>query len=311
MLNSLKGGKIKHKCLLGGAKIMIKLIASDMDGTLLGQKLSISDENVAAIRYAEEHGVKFMIATGRNFDEATPALKEAGLVCPLIAVNGAQAFDENGKTLFTIDIQQEEARQVVKILKEQDLYFEVATTKGIFSDNRPQRLENMATFIANSMPHLTYKMAVAMAIAQLDIQDVHYVEDFEELFAHEDVKILKFIAFSPLEAAALTPARQKIDLIDDLVVTSSFPNNLEVNHRFAQKGIAVQRMAQAYDIPMEKVMTIGDNFNDISMLEVAGVSFAMGNAELAVKEVAKYETDLNTQSGVGKAIRRAVDERLS
>ena len=80
----------------------------------------------------------------------------------------------------------------------------------------------MATFIANSMPHLTYKMAVAMAIAQLDIQDVHYVEDFEELFAHEDVKILKFIAFSPLEAVALTPARQKIDLIDDLVVTSSF-----------------------------------------------------------------------------------------
>ena len=112
---------------------MIKLIASDMDGTLLGQKLSISDENVALLfAMREEHGVKFMIATGRNFDEATPALKEAGLVCPLIAVNGAQAFDENGKTLFTIDIQQEEARQVVKILKEQDLYFEVATTKGIF-----------------------------------------------------------------------------------------------------------------------------------------------------------------------------------
>ncbi|EAC5359969.1 HAD family phosphatase, partial [Listeria monocytogenes] len=63
-------------------------------------------------------------------------------------------------------------------------------------------------------------------------------------------------------------------------------------------------------ISLEEVMTIGDNLNDVSMLQLAGVSFAMGNGELEVKEAAKYLTDTNIESGVGKAIVRAIDENL-
>ncbi|WP_148786300.1 HAD-IIB family hydrolase, partial [Enterococcus faecium] len=98
--------------------------------------------------------------------------------------------------------------------------------------------------------------------------------------------------------------------LGDLAVTSSGQNNIEVNHKNAQKGIAVAHVAHERGISLEEVMTIGDNFNDVSMLQVAGVSFAMGNAEIEVKDYAKYTTDTNLESGVGKAILRAIAEDL-
>ncbi|EOH90643.1 cof-like hydrolase [Enterococcus asini ATCC 700915] len=96
----------------------------------------------------------------------------------------------------------------------------------------------------------------------------------------------------------------------ELSITSSGANNIEINHRDAQKGIAVAHLAHERNIPLEQIMTIGDNLNDISMIQMAGVSFAMGNAALEVKEYAKYVTDTNIEDGVGKAILRALRENL-
>ncbi|WP_314208391.1 Cof-type HAD-IIB family hydrolase [Vagococcus salmoninarum] len=289
---------------------MIKLIASDMDGTLLGSKMDISPENIAAIRYAESHGAQFVVATGRGYTEAVPALQEAGIKCPLIAVNGAQAFDKDGKELFTIQFTKETALAIMTELKNAHVYFEIATNHGIYSDSKHHRIENMATMLANHLPHLTFKMAVAMAAAQLDLLEINHVEDYESLLANPDLKILKFIAFSQSGKTVLGPLRAQLETLPDLIVTSSFPNNIEINHVNAQKGIAVKQIAEALNIPLREVMTIGDNFNDVSMLEIAGVSFAMENAEPGVKAIARYEAPHHTDSGVGKAIRRAIDENL-
>ncbi|NLL32542.1 MAG: HAD hydrolase family protein, partial [Enterococcus cecorum] len=79
----------------------------------------------------------------------------------------------------------------------------------------------------------------------------------------------------------------------------------------AQKGIAVKKIAEMLNIPLSQAMTIGDNFNDLSMIQEAGVSFAMENAVDELKQAAKYIADTNINSGVGKAIRRAIDENLS
>ncbi len=93
-------------------------------------------------------------------------------------------------------------------------------------------------------------------------------------------------------------------------MTSSGNNNIEINHKYAQKGIAVSHVAKERGVDLEHVMTIGDNLNDLSMIQVAGVSFAMGNALNELKEEAKYLTDENVNSGVGKAIIRAIEEQL-
>lgn len=289
---------------------MIKLIASDMDGTLLDAHMSISTENTEAIRMANELGIEFMVATGRNAQEARAALDEAGIDCAMITLNGAQVFDRSGKSLFTVPIPSPQAMTVMDILDANGIYYEVATNQGLYSESQPKRIESFASSIATHMPHLTYKMAIAMASANLELLHITYVDSIRELLLDDKFEVLKIICFHTEGPRILGPVGKEISNLGELAVTSSGQNNLEVNHKNAQKGIAVAHVAHERGITLDEVMTIGDNFNDVSMLQTAGVSFAMGNAEIEVKDYAKYLTDTNLESGVGKAILRAINENL-
>ncbi|MBE9909821.1 MULTISPECIES: Cof-type HAD-IIB family hydrolase [Enterococcus] len=289
---------------------MIKLIASDMDGTLLDAHMSISTENTEAIRMANELGIEFMVATGRNAQEARAALDEARIDCAMITLNGAQVFDRSGKSLFTVPIPSPQARTVMDILDANGIYYEVATNQGLYSESQPKRIESFASSIATHMPHLTYKMAIAMASANLELLHITYVDSIRELLLDDKLEVLKIICFHTEGPRILGPVGKEISNLGELAVTSSGQNNLEVNHKNAQKGIAVAHVAHERGITLDEVMTIGDNFNDVSMLQTAGVSFAMGNAEIEVKDYAKYLTDTNLESGVGKAILRAINENL-
>ncbi|MGX7716686.1 Cof-type HAD-IIB family hydrolase [Enterococcus faecalis] len=288
---------------------MIKLIASDMDGTLLDAKMSITNDNASAIREAERLGIEFMVATGRAYTEAKPALEEAGIDCAMITLNGAQVFDKDGHSLFTAGIEKETVTEVLT-MSQHNVYYEISTNKGIFSEHQEKRIENFAAHIAESMPHLTYKVAIAMASAHLSLLHITYVDRLDDILKDDSIEVLKIIGFSMDGPKVLGPAGMEVEELDDLVVTSSALNNIEINHRLAQKGIAVARVAKERGIPAEQVMTIGDNLNDVSMIQWAGVSFAMGNAELELKEYAKYETATNLENGVGEAILRAIREDL-
>lgn len=281
-----------------------------MDGTLLDAHMSISTENTEAIRMANELGIEFMVATGRNAQEARAALDEAGIDCAMITLNGAQVFDRSGKSLFTVPIPSPQAMTVMDILDANGIYYEVATNQGLYSESQPKRIESFASSIATHMPHLTYKMAIAMASANLELLHITYVDSIRELLLDDTLEVLKIICFHTEGPRILGPVGKEISNLGELAVTSSGQNNLEVNHKNAQKGIAVAHVAHERGITLDEVMTIGDNFNDVSMLQTAGVSFAMGNAEIEVKDYAKYLTDTNLESGVGKAILRAINENL-
>ena len=289
---------------------MIKMIASDMDGTLLSSHLAISETNKEAVLEAQAQGIEFMVATGRAYSEAKPALDDAGIKCCMITGNGAQIFDENGEAIVTFSIDKKTTKEIMTTLREKNLYFELMTTNGVYAESQPQRVENFATLLANQLPHLTFKMAIAMASTHLNMLPVHYINNYDDLLVDDSVEILKVIAFSDEGPKLLRPIADELEANGPLYVTASFPNNIEINHKDAQKGNAVKLMAEKRGIGLEDVMTIGDNFNDISMLKVAGVSFAMGNAEEDVKKIAKYEADTNMNHGVGKAILRAISENL-
>ncbi|MGM0125159.1 HAD superfamily hydrolase [Enterococcus sp. AZ194] len=289
---------------------MIKLIASDMDGTLLDAQMGISKENAEAIRFALDKGIEFMVSTGRNYQEARSALDEAGIDCAMITLNGAQVFDKDGTSLFTVPIARDQITIILDKLDAHNIYYEVSTNKGLYSESQSRRIDSFASMIADHLPHLTYKMAIAMAAANLELLKIDYVESIRDLLVDDELEVLKIICVHNEGPKVLGPVANEIDALGNLAVTSSGQNNIEINHRSAQKGIAVAHVASARGIDLEDVMTIGDNFNDVSMLQVAGVSFAMGNAELEVKEYAKYVTDTNLENGVGKAIMRAIEEEL-
>lgn len=289
---------------------MIKLIASDMDGTLLNAKMLISKENADAIRYANSKGIEFMVATGRNRQEAVSALEEAGLSCSMINLNGALIYDKDGDLRFTMPITPEDTNMILDYFDAHQIYYEVCTNKGIYSESQAQRIENFASMLANTLEHLTYKMAIAMASSNLKLLAINYVDSIREELKQPDIQVLKIICFTSEGRESLGKAVRTIDEAADVAVTSSGPFNIEINHKQAQKGIAVGYVAKKMGIELDEVMTIGDSLNDVSMIRSAGVSFAMGNAALELKEYAKYTTDTNLENGVAKAIYRAIDENL-
>lgn len=289
---------------------MIKLIASDMDGTLLNSQMSISKENVAAIKQAQSLGIEFMVATGRSYAEAKIPLEEAGISCAMITLNGAEIFDKSNQPVSKIEIEKEVSFHILDILEEQDIYFEVSTNKGIYSESQEKRIENFASHIATTMPHLTYKVAIAMAAVHLSLLEITYIDNIRKLINQNDIKILKIIGFSMQGSSVLLPAKEKINQLPNLSITASASSNIEINHVNAQKGLAVANVAKQLGLSKSEVLTIGDNFNDVSMLQWADVSFAMGNADVEVKKQAAYTTSTNIENGVGEAILRAIRENL-
>lgn len=286
---------------------MIQLIASDMDGTLLNNSQSISEENIQAIQQASEQGIQFVIATGRGYTEAKPALDKANITCPMITVNGAQIYDDSGISIFTASIDDLISKSICQSLDEESFYYEIATTDGVYSINQAQRLENVANFISSNRPELSYKMAVALSAAHLDLLAIKYVDTFDDIIQQPEIKVLKFIVFNSDGPDGFKSIRSKLEKNPEIVLTSSHPNNLEINHVKAQKGIALMWLANRLGVPIKNTMSFGDNFNDVSMLKVAGIGVAMGNAEPEVKKIADCVTETNINSGVGKKINAILD----
>ena len=108
---------------------MIKLIASDMDGTLLNSDHKISKDNLEAIKKAQDMGVHFAIATGRIYYDVEPFLKENGIKCECIVMNGAEYRDKDGNVLESIDIDKNKATEIFDMIKNNGLSGEIYTVK--------------------------------------------------------------------------------------------------------------------------------------------------------------------------------------
>ncbi|HLQ39348.1 MAG TPA: Cof-type HAD-IIB family hydrolase [Tetragenococcus sp.] len=287
---------------------MLQLIASDMDGTMLNEQMVISDYNVSAIKHAQEKGINFIVSTGRAFKEVKPLLDQAGVSCPLITMNGALVMDQDGKTISSTPLSDQLAQKIILLLKKAGLYFEVITTEGVCSDDKAARIENFANLLESIDATTPYKLAVSLASARMELMDINYVDDYYDLISDPHIQIFKIVVFSSSGPEELKEVREEIAKNKSLVITSSGSNNIEINHFKAQKGLALQSYADSLNIPMDNVMTMGDNNNDLSMIKIAGISYAMGNATKEIKLAANHLTSKNTDNGAGKAIEEQLQE---
>lgn len=280
---------------------MIKCIASDMDGTLLNSTQQISAENKEAILKAQAQGIEFVVATGRSYQEATYVLNEAGLTCPVICVNGAEVRSKEGEVLSAVPIPKQLAREAATKLTESDVYFEVYTNKGAYTIDAEKAVSILVDIILSANPEADREEITYAAGARLRDGLIHTIDDYEVLFADEDYQIYKLLAFS-FDKDRLEAANQSLADFEELAVSTSGHENLEITHKLAQKGIALESFVKAKGIDLADTMAIGDNYNDVSMLEKAGRSVAMGNAGYYIKSLCDVITDTNENSGVGKAI---------
>lgn len=135
---------------------MIKLIASDMDGTLLNNNHDIDVETVEAIRKAEEAGIIFAISTGREYDSVKGLLDKHNIRCQCILSNGAEYRDEDGNILEVININEKYAKQIIQILDENKLPARIFTDKGVFTTStREEALQEVVFRTLTFNPNLT------------------------------------------------------------------------------------------------------------------------------------------------------------
>lgn len=264
---------------------MYKLAIFDMDGTVLNSRHEISEENKKAMKELENSGVKVIIATGRPSELLKKYTNEMKTDDYTITCNGSvigHPFKDDYLHHNTID--KDNVIKLIDMCEEFHYDYLVYTKDAVISkDNERLRLfkkvgesyreEDKATIIQTEDADFIKNNFLPNKILILEKDPIKY----EELW-------------------------EKIKEFNNIEYTQSWIGALDVSPIGDTKGNAVKILCEHYGILQEEVIAFGDQLNDVSMIEFAGMGVAMGNAEDEVKTVANYITDTNDNNGVAKAI---------
>ena len=276
----------------------IRLIALDLDGTLLDSDKRLSEENAAALAKAAEAGVEIVPATGRFYRGMPPIIRDLPYVRYVISINGADVYDAaRQETVCGSGIPWQRAVAVMERLDELDVIYDCyqdgwGWMTQAFYDQADQFAANIHSL--DMIRNLRTPVPELKACLKERARDVQKIQIF-----FRDME-------KRAEALQSLPA-----LFPDLVVTTSIVNNIEINSRDATKGNALKQLAAHLGIPVAETMAFGDDRNDLSMLLEAGIGVAMGNAQEEVRRAADFVTDDCNNNGVAHAIYRFLWENES
>lgn len=284
---------------------MIKLLALDLDGTTLNSRGQIPDANRAAIRAAEELGVLVTIATGRRFRDAQPVGLDLALNAPLITHNGALLkYADTLETVAYSLLSNHTSLEIVRIGKGFGGDALMSTDphgKGkllydrVSDDNIPLQ------------KYIRWSQSLHGDEAETSIAHVPALEDI--VHEHEVVHISfsgNCAAMSELEANLATELGAEVTVLTTVYAQLDF-TLIDILPPDASKGHAVEKLALINGLMSAEVMAIGDNFNDLQMLEFAGTPVVMGNADPSLLERVEFYTTLsNDENGVAVAIERFI-----
>jgi len=261
----------------------VKLIAIDMDGTLLNEHSELNPATIQAVHDANDQGIKVVICTGRPLSGVTPFLKQLGLSGDdnyVITFNGSMVQTVPGKIITSLTLTHNDYIDVETLSRKLDVHCHVESEDHIYTANR------------NISPYTVGESSlVNMPIRFRTPEEMR-----------PDLPIVKcmFIDHPNLleDAIKALPA----EFSERFSIVRSAPYFLEFMNPEASKGRALQTLAEHLQLTADEVMAIGDQGNDLSMLRYATNSVAMGNGIPEAKDIAKYETKTNVNDGVAHAI---------
>lgn len=261
---------------------MIKVIVSDLDGTLLGEDHQIAPKTLDAVRKAQGSGIRFMIATGRNYPGAMEALKGTGLTCDLILSSGAEIRDPSGRIVGKIPLDRELCREIYSRVCGEPIIM------VLFTDERDYR-------IGTALEAEEQQLEEFQVLNTVPIPDLQKLEE-------ENIPVYKMFLCTD-DIPVLGRVKKNLEGMEGIALASSFDTNLEITDARAQKGPVLKEYIQSLGYEMEEIMVLGDSLNDYSMLSMEfGATIAMANADQKLKEVARFETLSNEELGVAAAI---------
>lgn len=273
----------------------IKIIALDLDGTLLDSQKRLSSRNRAALARAAAAGALIVPTTGRFFGMMPSEVRDLPFVRYAITINGAQVYDrELDAAIVREEIPMGMALGILDLLDRHDVIYDCYRNNwGWMTAALQAKAEGYAT----NEHYLKMVREFRKPVPELKAH-------LRDTAAEGDVQ--KIMLFSRLEDTTATELalirKEMAERFPQIKVTSSCWNNLEFNSSGAHKGNALRRFAEHLGLGLENCAAFGDGLNDLSMVEVAGLGVAMDNAVPEVKAAAKRLTSSNDADGVAEVL---------
>ncbi len=274
----------------GEIQMSYKMIVLDMDDTLLTDDHIISEATKTALMLAQEKGVKVVLASGRPTYAMLDAAKELRLAeygSFILSFNGAKITNcQTNEEVFSSTLSPETVHQLFDLSQRENIWIHTYMNDEIITQEN-----NPFTEIEGKLTGLPIKT----------------VADFKQTVSTPVVKVLMVKEENYLKEVE---ARLQKELANDLSVMRSKPYFLEFTELGVTKGTSLAILIEKLGISREEVIAIGDSYNDVAMIEFAGLGVAMGNAPDDVKQLADYVTDTNNNDGIAKVIDTFILEPL-
>lgn len=270
----------------------IKLVAADMDGTLLNGQRKITDRTINVIQKAMEKGVFFVPATGRAVNALPPELKSMKQLRYGIFSNGATVYDfHEKKVVYKHHFNVQRVRELVKFLRQFQVLLSVSVAGQSYGERKPMEHINEYHLSDNTKAIITGSRKL--------------IEDLDEFLKEQRGTVEKMtLVFAAMEERK--EVWKILSEISDIQFSSSLPENIEISPKGCNKGDGLLHLAQHLGIKKEEIMACGDADNDREMLENAGIAVVMENGLDSMKAIADYITVSNNKDGVARAMERFI-----
>ncbi|MBU1142400.1 MAG: Cof-type HAD-IIB family hydrolase [Firmicutes bacterium] len=257
----------------------MKLVVADLDGTLVHK--GFSKETLNTVKKLQDQGLIFTIATGRHFLTAKDYVKELNVKYPAIYSNGAYIYDmENNKVIYQALIDESTSLQVMEICNRSKVDFIIYTVNHIYTTQKAR--DKMVSIIG--------------------IYDMEIVSE-DELKLSVKNGVIKILVIDD-DMKRIKEVRETLSQIKEIYPIQSQKNFLDIGHHLANKGNALSILAKHFNISLQDSMAIGDQENDIKMIQVAGVGVAMGDGSSLLKDEADFITKSFQENGFSYAVEK-------
>ena len=290
---------------------MYKLVAIDLDGTLLNPYGEVSEETKETIKMVKNKGVEVVIASGRPIDSIKTIAKEIESDKYFISGNGAILYDvKNDEILYENTLKKSKVLDIIKICEENSIYYNIYTEKEIIAKglnfnvlyyykenlNKDEDNKTHINIIENIYDYISQREEKILKITICDDNQTIFNSIMRKLKEINDIEILEV---SHMSRKIIRQGTEEVPI--EYFYT-------EISAKNVDKWDAIEQLAQKLNIKNEEIIAIGDNINDKKMIQNAGMGIAMEGSTNEVTQIANYVTDNNSENGVAKALRKLILE---
>lgn len=261
---------------------MIKMVATDIDGTILGGNFIFTQEVKDCIKCLTENDIKVILVTGRMHSATVHVAKELGLDTPIISYQGGLVKTQQGEVLYEKTLDINKAREIIIWAKANNIHINLYMNDQLFVEKDNE-----------SIRRYTAERDIPYTVCELDKIELKHINKILAIDFEDADRVTSWVNYL-----------QKV--YPNLYIVKSTPYFCEISNTEARKSRAVEFLTKYFELDKSQVLAIGDQNNDIELLKAGGIKVAMGNGTDEIKQVADFITDTVDNNGFVKAVEKFI-----